>query len=345
MENTGITITFEKLYDNIKRFFWVIVGTMLLGVLICIFLTFSSDAGSDKQYALQKVFAIHKSNEEVMDSSSTENILSDITLLSNTNNFTSALEEEMKNRGFSGYLFSMDDSIHRSISGNVMVFNFQASSQKEVEILSEIYSSMMIENMNNILDDKEIVLNSELSETSAKIISTSAQESNLLSVKNIFIISLSLLAGLIIIFILTIADKYVRNKDEIVGLENVIVLGILGKGVKDQFKLMKTVYCTKQYIENKKIQQLTFLSFGSNNNVNKTRVNEFLSECKKVFGENVKINYCNNILENYNNIDQIVSGVPVVFLNVNVDKYHDVSEGINLLTIAGKQPEAVVYIG
>lgn len=345
MENTEITITFRKLLDNIKRYFWILMVTVFLGIGLCIILSFVSTVDTDEKYTIQKVYAVHRTDEFMGESSVTEDLLSDILLMSNTNEFSSAIESQMEKNRFNDYTFSLDESIVRSISGNVIIFNFQAADQREAETLSEVYSDLMIKNMNNFFDDREIVLNVDLSETSARVVNVGNQESSFISVKNVFIVFLSLLLGLVIIFILTVLDKYVRDKSEISGLEDAVVLGTVRKGEKNQFTLIKSAYCIKQYIENGNIQQVNFLSFALDNSANQLLIDNLLTECSKHLGENVRIDYYKDVLKNYQSLNKIAKGNLVVFICLNADKYPDVAEGIRLLEIVGKKPDAVVYIG
>lgn len=342
MDNAEITITFRKLADNLKRYFWIIIVAILVGIAISISSLLVPSVETEERYEIQKVFAIHKTDGAEGMTVATTDLLADILLMSDTNEFSLAVESEMEEHGFPDYNFTMDNT-ERSSSGNVITFNFQASDKQETEILAQVYSEQMIKNMNSFLDDQSITLNSDLSETSARDVSSDNEDSNIFSVKNIFIVVLCITAGLIIIFILTLLDKFVRDKNEIVGFEDSLVLGTLKKKDKERCSLVKTAYCVKQYVETNGLKQICFLSFAPNK-VNQNIIDQLLETCSKLIMKEIQVDYCNNILKNYENVDQLKESSIIIFLCVNADKRPEVEEGIELLDIAGKRPGAVVYI-
>lgn len=342
MENNELTITFRKISDNIKRYFWILIITLFCGIAISVILSLNSNEYSETEYEIQKVYAIHSTNEAEKDTSSSSDILSDILLMSDTKVFSSIIENEMESEGYKDFVFSMDN-IRRSISGNVIIFNFRGNDAQEVESLASIYSVQMAENMSSFLDGKEIILEDDLSEGTARPVSVDNSDNNLVSVKNIFIICLSLLFGFIIIFFLTIFDKYARNINEISGLENAAVLGTVKKNENNRLSFVKTAYCIKEYIESNNAKQIFFMSVTLDKN-KKKMIDELMEETSKYISNNVEIEYFSNILENYEKIDQIKRGNVIFFLCVNADKRRDVEEGISLLKIAGKEIGAVVYI-
>lgn len=343
MENHELIITLKKLTDNMKRYFWVLLITLVVGIGIILFLENDADMQADQKYVIEKVFAVQKSESFSGEETESSNILSDIVLMSGTAEFVSAIENKMEEAGFSGYTFIMDNNISRSVSGNVVIFRFEADNKKEVETLSEVYCEHMLYNMNRFLDDKEIVLNSGLSETTAREVETGSQDNSIISVKNTFIIFLSLLSGMIAVFILTVLDKFVRNKNEISGLEDSVVLGTVKKKKEGKESFLKTAYCINQYVYRNNIQKIDFFSFSEEKKT-QSEIGELLKVCAEVLGEDIKINYHKNIIKNYRKINQMVDTCHIIFLCIDTDKNPDVTEGLRLLGIAGITPEAIIYI-
>lgn len=342
MENNEVIITFRKIADNIKRYIWILIITLICGIFISVILFLDSNEYSETEYEIQKVYAIQSTNEYEQDTSSSSDVLSDILLMSDTKVFISIIENEMESEGYKDFVFSMDN-IRRSISGNVIIFNFRGNDAQEVEMFASIYSVQMAANMSSFLDGKEIILEDDLSESSARAVSVDNSDNGLVSVKNIFIICLSLLFGFIIIFFLILFDKYVRDINEISGLDNAVVLGTVKKNENNRLSFVKTAYCIKEYIESNNAKHIFFMSVTLDKNKIKI-IDELMEEASKYVKNNVEIEYFSNILEDYEKIDQIKGGSVIFFLCVNADKRRDVEEGISLLKIAGKEIGAVVYI-
>ena len=47
MENNELTITFRKISDNIKRYFWILIITLFCGIAISVILSLNSNEYSE----------------------------------------------------------------------------------------------------------------------------------------------------------------------------------------------------------------------------------------------------------------------------------------------------------
>ena len=244
------------------------------------------------------------------------------------------INEKMIEKGFANYKYNPYQSSLTS-SERLIVCTISAASKEEVQILSEVYSEILLSKMNEMLRSEEVLLVRE-SDTDILEISSTGSQSGVLSVKNVFILCLCILFSLIIVFILMLNDKYFRCKNEIEQLRNVPLLGEIcdfKNGWENNFILFN-------YLKQKNYNNMTLVSLG-----NEKKCEEILGKISGLCDDNLKknVNYIKNVKNNLADLHE--SDEYVLLLNINKDKIPDVKKVTETIMLLEKKIIGVIYIG
>ena len=349
IENTEIVITFAKIRDNVIRYWWIFG----LGFLVACFIILSSDKrgeNADTESANAELLFYYESQEknsnggekdilaEILKKDSTTINYLDVSKMAEelmkTQESINEINEKMIEKGFANYKYNPYQSSLTS-SERLIVCTISAASKEEVQILSEVYSEILLSKMNEMLRSEEVLLVRE-SDTDILEISSTGSQSGVLSVKNVFILCLCILFSLIIVFILMLNDKYFRCKNEIEQLRNVPLLGEIcdfKNGWENNFILFN-------YLKQKNYNNMTLVSLG-----NEKKCEEILGKISGLCDDNLKknVNYIKNVKNNLADLHE--SDEYVLLLNINKDKIPDVKKVTETIMLLEKKIIGVIYIG
>jgi len=356
MKTSGneIVLTYEKIYDNAKRFWWLAGLFVLIGVLvifagkseseqdiykadIVMYLRLTDTGKSDKTNEMSDF--IESYDKKNFDDYNGVNLGTTLNLMQ-TKYFEESITQLMQEKGFVDYEFS-SGQVETEIKGDrILLVSVHGYSVREVTTLVEVLVDASQKLTREVFDDVEITFLHNETEDICVTKEESQDGGSILSIRNIFIIVLSLLASLVAILICAILDKRFRNKQEVEGLENALLIGDIKCGKKQQEDIDQAVFLTKCCLLNKSVEKRAVISLNSAK-VSPYLMETFLTNIKSG-EENIDIQGIRDIEETYHDLKNISE---VIFMvAINDDKIYEVQKIVNLLNVLRINIMGIIYV-
>ncbi len=353
--NNEIIITWEKFRDNIKRYWWIIPAAVLIGAVIALAINASSKKAPKECYKAESVFYLRSANNVVQNNddalsnyvdayrensleSSGETRLKTLASLMETEGVRQEITQEMTERGFNGYKFD-SGQVELISEERLLNITVKGESLEETLAVAEIYSAMIQIKVKEMSDELEAVMLQEPSEN-VRVENTSVPVQATTVMKSAFIFILCLIAALIALFICSLNDKRFRNKNEVMALKEVPLLGQI-KSVNDRDdSFSMTTFLLSNYLEKQGFGRCAVVGLGI-----KKITTEFLEKLTDQTNKNlsdVKITGIPDLNKMYAELEKGDIKEIVLAIGKNDAKIAEVEDTVNILKIMDKKIVGII---
>lgn len=346
-----IIITFPKLWDNIKRYWWILMAGVLASVMIIFFPTLlggEEDPVHVKGEATIYIKSSYVDSEENLSIiiGGIKNQLSDAEVPS----LTEAVKKQMSTKkcvdeiqeklnGIDGTSENIQDlNVELETSGKMIVCTLEGNDQESVVSFLNAYVDVFSEKMNLLLQQDEAVV-IQRAEKENLIVETETGMTKVF-MKTLFLVMLCLLASFVVIFFLTMKDAYIRDKKEILELENVPVLGkVQNKGQINR----GSDFILPLFLQRHQIERAILVSVGGKC-ISQNLLEQMCECCNKEFTQEV-VTHAINVRKSNDELKKIDGfDVVVLVICVNDDKIKEVQSVVQSLLALDKKIAGVVYV-
>lgn len=349
-----IIITFPKLWDNIKRYWWIFIVSVLAAAII-IFLTLTNENEKMIHAEGETIIYIQPLQEEAVGSDNfsifMERILrkqTDGEILSLTESVADLMTTQSGTRWVEEKLIEMnvDPEDVRGLqakvntSGRMVFCTSEGSDEESVIAFLGAFTAVFAEKMNALLQYDEAVIIQEAESGNLVLKEVSDDDGSVLSVKNVFLVILFLLMAYVAVFLLTMKDTYIRDKKEVSELEDMPVLGRLRNKMPIS---ANSDFILPQFLQKQQIKTAVLVTVEGKR-VRQALIGQMCESCNRELGKEAVINAV-NIRENSDNLKKTDKADAVVLLiSINDDKIGEVKSAVQNLLLLGEKIVGVVYI-
>lgn len=351
-EKNEIVITFAKLRDNLLRYWWIIAAGILIAIISIVWIDSKETSGETTVVSAELMFYFEEKEEDTPDGNTEEQLLTEI-IKGNTDGLNylelsemavemmgtqttiKEINKEMENAGFKDYQFNANQA-ELTATDRLLVCTIEGSDSNEVVSLSRIYSDILIDNMNMLEKNAALSILQGADEESLIEDSASSDDGGIFSVKNVFILCLALMGALLIIFLLTLKDRYIRSKDEVEQLKEVPVLGELKYRRKAEWK---EDFILPEYLQVKGYEHVALVKVNGRK-IKAEFIKEISAYCTEEIGKTVT-SFCG--ISGGETVDEKYKEI-ILLISINDDHIEDVRKVAERLYLLNKDIIGVVYV-
>lgn len=272
-------ITVRKIWDNVKRFWWIFLAVFFLALLVIVKDVRDGDNTLKQTYNVKTMLYVEPySNDEKSDDdianaidryakvyadvyhdSSIVYVIDMLNSLADSGDIQEILNERLVKEGYNEFN-KANDKLLFSKESRLIVCSLEQENLERSVFLINNYSQILVEQFNEIISNKTALVVKEASVGDYVKTESFTDTSSIFSVRHIFLLCLFMGFGAVIILVLTMLDRRVRSFAEIATICQVNYIGNISKNKKREISCRKTKISIQDTIKKEQVADCMLLT-------------------------------------------------------------------------------------
>lgn len=361
VQNHEIVITGRKIWDNVKRFWWIFLLVLLLGLLAIVkdikdgsniakqtynvkTMLYVQPNGSEEEGNNEIANAIDRytnAYEDAYHDSGIVYVIDMLNSLADSKDIQEILNQRLVREGYEGFNKANDKLLFTKESRLIVCSLEQEDLERSVFLINN-YSQLLTEQFNEIISNKKASLVKEANVEEYDETQSLTSASQIFSVRHIFMLCLFMGLGALIILFLTMFDKRVRSFAEISAICPMDYLGKISKDKRQEITCLKVKIAIQDKINKDKLEDCILLTVRGRKISNDLIIK--LTEGLMLSNE-APVSYGLNFEDNIE-LPEIVQKVKnvVLLISVNDDTIKDIENSLTNLCAMDKKVIGCIMI-
>lgn len=221
-------ISLKKILYNLKKYCWILGLSVIVAVLVVVI---SIDSDEDSLYKNETIFKV---SPQIIDGYgqiplNAQGVADEFNVYLSTKDVEDKINNALSEKSYN--LFSEQDIPTYEITNNIIKMQITGTQSERTELLAKVLGEEFAEYNNKFNQEIKITF---INTSTNEILTQSSFLERIVSVKNVFIILLGIIAGGGIIFIIIFIDDKIYIQDDLKFQDDLKCLYVVRKKTKDE---------------------------------------------------------------------------------------------------------------